>query len=110
MIPKANPIIAPRNAAVIVVLGGAAFLAPANKKPTYAMHGVHKIRRRLIRLDDIGHIRRNNLSIHLLQGVPQSNDIAARRLRGTASRILGKFCLVYPQQELILLLETLGCS
>jgi hypothetical protein len=44
MIPRANPIIDPRKAAMITILSEDALLMPA-KKPTYAMHRVHKIRR-----------------------------------------------------------------
>jgi hypothetical protein len=48
MIPRANPMSAPRKAAMITTLSEDALVVPANKKPTYAMHRVHKIRRKLI--------------------------------------------------------------
>jgi hypothetical protein len=48
IIPRQNPIIAPRNAAMIAMPGENAPLVPANKKATYAMHRVHTIRRRFI--------------------------------------------------------------
>jgi hypothetical protein len=48
MIPRANPMSAPRKAAMITTLSEDALLAPANRKPAYAMHRVHKIRRRFI--------------------------------------------------------------
>jgi hypothetical protein len=47
----------------------------------------------------IGHVPRNGLSVHLLNGVLHSNHIAARGFRGTAGRVLGNFCLVDPEQE-----------
>jgi len=48
IIPKANPISAPIKAAMITTLGEDVLLVLPNKKPTYAMHRVHKIRRRFI--------------------------------------------------------------
>ena len=45
IIPRANPISAPRKAAVTTTLGEDAFLVLANKKATYAMHRGHTIRR-----------------------------------------------------------------
>jgi hypothetical protein len=42
-------------------------------------------------------------SIKLPNGVLQSDHIAPRRSRGTASRILGKFPPVYPQKKITLL-------
>jgi hypothetical protein len=38
MIPRSNPVIAPKNVAVIIMLGEDASLPPANKKPLYARH------------------------------------------------------------------------
>jgi hypothetical protein len=75
--PRANPIIAPRKAAVTATLAEDTPLVPANKKPTYARHSVQKIRRTPIGLIEIGHVRRNSLSVYLLQRVPQSQDSAA---------------------------------
>ena len=48
IIPRANPISAPIKAAMITALIEDALLALANRKPTYAMHRGHKIRRRFI--------------------------------------------------------------
>jgi hypothetical protein len=46
IIPRQNPIIAPRNAAVIMMLSEETLFVPANKKATYAVHRGHMIRRR----------------------------------------------------------------
>jgi hypothetical protein len=48
IIPKANPIIAPREAPVIKILSEDALLVPASKNPTYAMDSIQKIRRNFI--------------------------------------------------------------
>jgi hypothetical protein len=47
IIPRANPISAPRKAAIISILREAALLAVASKKATYAMHRGQITRRRL---------------------------------------------------------------
>ena len=46
----------------------------------------------------------SGIPINLLNGVPQGNRIAPRRLRALAARVLGKFCLVYRQEKFTLLL------
>jgi hypothetical protein len=49
-------------------------------------------------------------SINLPNGVLQRDHIAPRRSRGTASRVLGKFPPVYPQEKITLLLQAFnGC-
>jgi hypothetical protein len=45
----------------------------------------------------------SGVPINLLNGVPQRNHVAPRRLRGLAARVFGKFCLVYPQEKFTLL-------
>jgi len=45
--PRANPISVPIKVA-IATLSEDAVMVLANRKPTYAMHRVHKIRRRFI--------------------------------------------------------------
>ena len=42
---------------------------------------------------------RNGLAIHLTNGMPHGNHIAARKFCGTAGRVLVEFCLVNPLQE-----------
>jgi hypothetical protein len=46
IIPRQNPIIAPRNAAVIMTLNEETLLVSANRKAAYAIHRGHTIRRR----------------------------------------------------------------
>jgi hypothetical protein len=50
MIPRANPIIAPRKAAMIITLSEAALLVVGSKKATYAMHRGHITRRRFVKI------------------------------------------------------------
>ncbi len=45
----------------------------------------------------------NGIPVHLLNGMPQSDHIATRGFCRTTGGVLGKFCLVYPQQEVTLL-------
>jgi hypothetical protein len=46
IIPRQNPSIAPRNAAVIMTLSEDTLLVSANKKAAYAIHRGHITRRR----------------------------------------------------------------
>ena len=49
MIPRANPISAPRKAAMISILSEVALLVVASKKATYAMHRGHITSRRFVK-------------------------------------------------------------
>ena len=60
--------------------------------------------------NDVSHVLRNGLFVHLLGRMLQSNQIAARRFRGLAGRIMTKLCLVRSYEELTLLCETFNTS
>ncbi len=47
----------------------------------------------------IRQVPRNGLSIHLPHRMLHSNHIAARRFRGTAGRVFGKFLVVDPEKK-----------
>jgi hypothetical protein len=47
----------------------------------------------------IRHAPGNNVSIHLPNGMLDSNDVAARGFRGTAGRVLGNFRVVDPEKK-----------
>jgi hypothetical protein len=52
----------------------------------------------------------SGLSIYLLNRMTQSHHIATRRFCRATGGVPGKFCLVHPQQEVTLLLQTFNCS
>jgi hypothetical protein len=45
----------------------------------------------------------DSVSVHLAKGVLQSNQIAARRLRGLAGGVLGKLCMIHSREKFTLL-------
>jgi hypothetical protein len=48
-------------------------------------------------------------SVHLRNGVPQSNHVTSRRFGGATARILGTFCEVHFEQKVALLLYAYYC-
>jgi hypothetical protein len=46
-------------------------------------------------VNKLGYVSSCGLSVDLLNGVPQSNHVTARRFRGTAGSVLGEFCVVH---------------